>query len=92
MKLSIPTGPYAHVVIALVGGILIGVSGAIGLQTYAAPHKVQMVAAVPVDGAVRARLVSLEGVANTTLEEVKALRGMLEKKAATPKPKTAAVK
>jgi hypothetical protein len=91
MKLSIPTGPYAHVVIALAGGIAIGVSGAIGLQSYAAPAKVQMVAAVPVDGAVRARLVALEGVANSTLEEVRAMRAMLEKKAA-PKAKTAAVK
>ena len=51
MKLpKIPTGPYAHVVLALVGGVMIGVSGMIGLQTYAAPQRVQMVAAVPVRG------------------------------------------
>lgn len=94
MKLpTIQTGPYAHVVLALVGGIMIGVSAAVGLQTYAAPARVQMVAAVPVNDAVRSRLVALEGIAGSTLEEVKSLRRDIEKQKAPPpviKAKTAA--
>lgn len=94
MKLpKIPTGPYAHVVLALVMGVGIGVSAIIGLQTYVAPQKIQMVAAVPVNDAVRTRLVALEGIASSTLEEVKALRRDIEKsKAPAVKAKTAAVK
>ena len=82
MKLpKIPTGPYAHVVLALVGGVMIGVSGMIGLQTYAAPQRVQMVAAVPVNDAVRARLAAFEA---TVTEELRALRREVEKQKAPP--------
>ena len=85
MKLpKIPTGPYAHVVLSLLVGIAIGVSAIFGLQTYAAPQKVQMVAAVPVNDAVRSRLVALEGIAGSTLEEVKSLRRDIEKQKAPP--------
>ena len=86
---KIPTGPYAHVVLALVGGIMIGVSAAVGLQTYAAPARVQMVAAVPVQDAVRAKLTSIEGTIGLTLEELRALRRDMQKAPAV-KAKTAA--
>ena len=85
MKLPKTTiGPYAHVVLALVGGVIMGVGLMVVLQTYAAPQKVQMVAAVPVNDAVRSRLVALEGIAGSTLEEVKSLRRDIEKQKAPP--------
>ena len=80
MKLpKIPTGPYAHVVLSLLVGIAIGVSAIFGLQTYAAPQKVQMIAAVPVNDAVRGKLTAIEGSIGLTLEELRALRRDLQK-------------
>ena len=82
MKLpKIQTGPYAHVVLSLLVGIAIGVSAIFGLKTYAAPHKIQMVAAVPVNDAVRSRLAAFEA---TVTEELRALRREVEKQKAPP--------
>ena len=56
----------------------------VGLQTYAAPARVQMVAAVPVHESVRVSINALQSTLAITNEKVEALRREVEKQKAPP--------